>query len=255
MSEWFVNKGSKVHGPFSPSQLKQLAESAKIDGETQVRVGSDGKWTLAKNVRGLFSYTAAPVAQPAVAMASARVSPPPLPLAKPPRPVASAVAAPVQPVVLNDRSSGERELLTVHPSMFRNQPVRFCLFVFLIFVGFVILILGFLLGASPNDYALGFLLMCVFGLLLLLWWLRYRKVSLTVTDKRTILRFGLLSRYVKEVRHSDVRMLVISQGFLQRLLGVGAIAVASAATGESDISVSGIPHPEQVKKLIDDLRP
>jgi hypothetical protein len=49
-------------------------------------------------------------------------------------------------------------------------------------------------------------------------------------------------------------MIVVKQGSLQRLLGVGSIAVASAATGESDIDVGGLPHPEKIKELIDGFR-
>jgi hypothetical protein len=49
-------------------------------------------------------------------------------------------------------------------------------------------------------------------------------------------------------------MLVVKQGSLQRLLSVGSIAVASAATGESDIDVAGLPHPEKIKELIDGFR-
>jgi hypothetical protein len=40
-------------------------------------------------------------------------------------------------------------------------------------------------------------------------------------------------------------MLVVRQGFLQRLFGVGGIDVSSAAWDESDIRISGIAHPEK----------
>lgn len=53
-SEWFVDHKNKIHGPFSSSQLKQLASSGKISEDTKVRLGADGKWNAAKNVKGLF---------------------------------------------------------------------------------------------------------------------------------------------------------------------------------------------------------
>ncbi len=76
-----------------------------------------------------------------------------------------------------------------HPAMFRNNPVGFILSVVLI-------------------AALGLGL-----LILLLWWLRCRGTQLTVTNKRTQLRTGILSKNTNEVWHSDVRNVQISQGF------------------------------------------
>ena len=67
--------------------------------------------------------------------------------------------------------------------------------------------------------------------------------------------YGLFAKFSKEIRHSDVRMLVVRQSFLQRLFGVGGIDVSSAASDESDIRISGIAHPEKVKEVIDSLRP
>jgi hypothetical protein len=54
MAEWYVNQRDKTHGPFSSSQLKQLADAGKIDRETQVRKNADGKWAAARHVKGLF---------------------------------------------------------------------------------------------------------------------------------------------------------------------------------------------------------
>ncbi len=58
MSEWFVSKSGKTHGPFSASQLKQLAAETKIGPETEVRLGTDGTWVTAKTVKGLFAAQA-----------------------------------------------------------------------------------------------------------------------------------------------------------------------------------------------------
>jgi uncharacterized membrane protein YdbT with pleckstrin-like domain len=133
--------------------------------------------------------------------------------------------------------------------MFRNHPIRFCL----LCASPVTLVAGIVAG--PVGIIVGLLWVILAGLILLIWWLRYQKVSLTVTNKRTTLRFGLLSRYLKEVRHTDVRTLIVQQSLLQRLLGVGYLAVASSAASETDIRISGIPDPEKIKELIDKLRP
>lgn len=43
-----------AHGPFAPTQMKELARTGKIDKETKVRLGADGKWISGANVKGLF---------------------------------------------------------------------------------------------------------------------------------------------------------------------------------------------------------
>lgn len=66
MADWYVSHNGKAVGPFSAGQLKQLAASAKIHGETQVRRGNDGVWALARNVKGLFEPTQIAPSAPSV---------------------------------------------------------------------------------------------------------------------------------------------------------------------------------------------
>lgn len=54
MAEWYVKQNDKTHGPFSSSQLKQLADADKIDRDTAVRKSADGRWAAARHVKGLF---------------------------------------------------------------------------------------------------------------------------------------------------------------------------------------------------------
>lgn len=121
-------------------------------------------------------------------------------------------------------------LYTAHPSMYRNRPIAFALCILLI----------------P--------LFGVGALLLLFWWLRVLGTTLTVTEDKVTLRRGLLSKATSEVWHIDVRNVQVAQGPLQRLLGVGAIAISSSGQSGMEIAVSGIPHPGRVKELIEQQR-
>lgn len=240
MADWYVSKSGKTHGPFSSPQLVQLAAEQKIGPQTEVRMGEGGKWAPAGQVKGLFVP-----AQAAFGTTPSLVSE---------QRSASPAAA------LNAVSSAdEEELLKVHPSMFRNKPVKFISWIIIGIAGLVLAMTDPLARYQVQNsrlicLAAGLGTALIVGIAFLLWWMKYRRVSLTITNKRTILQAGLLSRYVKDVRHADVRMIVVKQGSLQRLLGVGSIAVASAATGESDIDVGGLPHPEKIKELIDGVR-
>ncbi|MEZ5941942.1 MAG: DUF4339 domain-containing protein [Planctomycetaceae bacterium] len=55
MSQWYVQSGGKTIGPLSAAQLKQLADSERIDTSTKVRQGEAGKWLDAGKVKGLFT--------------------------------------------------------------------------------------------------------------------------------------------------------------------------------------------------------
>lgn len=128
-----------------------------------------------------------------------------------------------------DPSEDEPTLYESNPSMFRNRPVEFVLTAILCLV------------------LVGFIMMFV-------WWLQSKGTTLTVTNKRTRLRRGLLSKSITEVWHTDVRNVVLEQSFFQRLLGVGMIGISSAGQSGMEISVSGIPDPDRVKQLIDGRR-
>ena len=120
----------------------------------------------------------------------------------------------------------EQILYESHPAMFRTHPILFilCLVLCLVGVGLVIL---------------------------LFWGLACAGTTLTVTEKRVILRKGLLSKYVNEIMISDVRNIQVSQSFLQRLFGVGTIGISTAAQSGIEIEVLGIPDPDQVREIID----
>ena len=117
-----------------------------------------------------------------------------------------------------------------HPAMFRSRPIEFVLC--------VLLIAAFGLGL----------------LLLLIWWLDCLGTTLTVTDRRVILRRGLLSKSTNEVWHTDISNVQVTQSFVQRLTGVGSIGVSTAAQEGIEIQVAGITDPDAVRQIINTHR-
>ena len=130
---------------------------------------------------------------------------------------------------MTEQTEDERTLYEAHPSMFRNRPVEFVVTAILCLVVVGIIMMFF-------------------------WWLKSIGTTLTVTNKRTRLRRGILSKSITEVWHSDVRNVQLEQSFFQRIFGVGMIGISSAGQSGMEISVSGIPDPERVKQLIDERR-
>ncbi len=121
----------------------------------------------------------------------------------------------------------EETLLELHPAMFRSNPLGFVISVLLIAaVGIGLLILGW-------------------------WWLETRGAELTITNKRTTQRTGLISKNTTEVLHRDVRNIQVSQSALQRIFGVGSLGISSAGQAGVEIQFSGVVDPDSVKALID----
>ncbi|MDY7004790.1 MAG: PH domain-containing protein [Cyanobacteriota bacterium] len=124
----------------------------------------------------------------------------------------------------------EVESCRVHPSMWRSSP--------LLFIAYLCLILLFGIGL----------------IFLLIWWIKSKNTTLIVTDKRTILQQSLLSRYTNEVMHAHIRNIQVQQSMMERLFNTGTIKIASAGTGDIEITVSGIPAPNRIKSVIDHYR-
>lgn len=123
----------------------------------------------------------------------------------------------------------EEILYEANPSMFRNRPISFILCALLCLVGVGVVIL-------------------------LVWYIQTLGTELQVTNKRTILRKGLLSKYTSEVWHDNVRNVQIRQSFFQRIMDVGWIGISSAGQSGLEIAVAGIPNPEEAKEIIDRYR-
>lgn len=124
-------------------------------------------------------------------------------------------------------SNDEQTLYSENPSMFRNHPIWF--------VVSILLIAAFGVGL----------------LILIPWFIESKSKLLTITNKRAILRKGILSKSTTEVWHDNVRNVQLSQSFLQRILGVGKLGISSAGQSGMEIEINGIPDPEQAKSIID----
>jgi len=157
-------------------------------------------------------------------------------------------------------------LETIHPAMFRNHPFVFLgiIGLFLLGVAGLLMVLAGRLGTEfsawgvsndePGDQnmVLWISLIAVAGsaLYLFAWWVQTRFTSLEVTTERTIFQRGLIARSTSEVRHDDVRNMRIHQTIVQRLLGVGMIAISSSGQDDFEIQARGIPSPESVVETI-----
>jgi hypothetical protein len=147
--------------------------------------------------------------------------------------------------------SSERVILTARETMGRNDPLKL---VFLLGLATTPLAILNVMPALRENYVAISACSALAILLLLSWWLDCLGHRLVVTDRRTIFRKGLLTKFTNEVLHNHVRNIQINQSVFQRLTHVGSIGISSSGQAGIEIFIRGIPNPYDVKCIIDRYR-
>ena len=96
------------------------------------------------------------------------------------------------------------------------------------------------------------LILPTFGITLLLAiyeWLRLRTLEYGVTNKRVILKKGIIGRYTEEMKIGSIETVEIDQGVLGRILGYGDVKVTGR--GISDVVFRRMDDPMAVKRHIE----
>ena len=117
-------------------------------------------------------------------------------------------------------------LYQAHPPMFRNHPFGFVLSILLI------------------AAALGIII-------LLVWYVKTRAETLTITREELRYEKGILSKAHSELRLSSIRSVRVNQSLFQRMFGTGDISVYTAGDAP-EITVKGMPDPHEIREIIGD---
>jgi uncharacterized membrane protein YdbT with pleckstrin-like domain len=112
-----------------------------------------------------------------------------------------------------------------HPAMFRAHPFWF--------IGCVILIPAFGIGI----------------ILLLYWYIHTRQTALTVTENELLYERGILSKDRTSVSLKHIRSVHVTQGFLNRILGVGTIQISTAGD-QPEFTIADMPDPGTIREAI-----
>jgi membrane protein YdbS with pleckstrin-like domain len=98
------------------------------------------------------------------------------------------------------------------------------------------------------------LLLALAGFLLLMVTLARRNTSWSLTSDRLIERSGFLARHRREMELADVRSIEVDRSLMQRMLGLGNVAIASAASADFMIRLWDIPDPERMAEILRQAR-
>jgi membrane protein YdbS with pleckstrin-like domain/DNA-directed RNA polymerase subunit RPC12/RpoP len=104
----------------------------------------------------------------------------------------------------------------------------------------------------PWWLLLGILLAPVgIGLIILAWiWVEVKSLKYRLTTQRLFITRGLISRKVDEVELFRVKDVTLSQGVLERLLGIGTVTILSTDDGTPELRMEGIADPAKMKDAI-----
>ena len=109
-------------------------------------------------------------------------------------------------------------------------------------------------GAPQGNKRYGLLLIAAAAAILGLVHLRRRYTTWSLTSDRLIERHGLLASRRREMELADVRSIEVDRSLMQRILGLGNVAIASAASADFMIRMLNIPDPERVAEMLRQAR-
>lgn len=145
---------------------------------------------------------------------------------------------------------GEEVLLKVHPVVFRRRPLG-TLAIFVVWAASVFLFLKS--RGSEEAAVLGWLALAMVLCSLLViasWYVLSVATTLTITDRRSVFRRGIIRRDTSEVQHDDVRNIQIEQTLTQRLVGVGDLGISSSGQDDLEIVVLALPNPAGIVDIV-----
>lgn len=151
-------------------------------------------------------------------------------------------------------SGPERDVTRIRQAMLRRAPLRFLLLNLGVLAS---LVGGIWLLTRDRPYwaaTVGVIgLACLIALIA--WKVLTLATRLRVTNKRTVMTTGLLSKQTTEVLHDNIRNVKIDQSFWERVWNVGRISIASSGTDDEEVIMRGVPRPHDLARTIDLYRP
>jgi uncharacterized membrane protein YdbT with pleckstrin-like domain len=141
----------------------------------------------------------------------------------------------------------EYMLAKIHPSMWRYANAMV--------VGGVLIVGGAIvleetLQNNPKMWPWGFLLMGLGVIVIVNAMIQRRRQSWTVTSDRIFEQRGILATSRREMELADIRSVEVSKRLMQRMLGLGDVTIASAASADFAIHLRDITDPDGVAETV-----
>ncbi len=178
------------------------------------------------------------------------------------RNVAPAEGAPLPyaklPVTSGDQGVFPREMLDAGETVllecrWSRSWQNFGLVLNLVFAAAVAAI-GFLSAPPGGLLVLGGVVLIWLPAALLAYWAR-RFTAYAVTNKRVLLRTGILSRKLQSIPPAKITDTTVTQGIMQRVLGCGDVAFNTAGSSKVEMCWRCVDDPYEVAKVVGRVLP
>lgn len=103
-------------------------------------------------------------------------------------------------------------------------------------------------GQGGPMMTTGFSLLAIAGVLVVLGYLSRKATEMAVTNKRIIIKTGLLSRRTFELLLSKVESIGVEEGLMGRMLGYGSVVVRG--TGGTPEPFKNVAHPLEFRRQV-----
>jgi uncharacterized membrane protein YdbT with pleckstrin-like domain len=144
--------------------------------------------------------------------------------------------------------------MDLHPGeriVFEGRPIWRSILSFYIsgLIGSVVI--GILVALIVSTTVGVVVFLVLFGLDLLVGFLRRVSTRYTITNQRLRIERGLLSKHVQQTRIERVQNVNTNQSFVSRILRVGTVDFDTAGTDDSDFTFTGVGNPHEVVAAVD----
>jgi len=128
------------------------------------------------------------------------------------------------------------------------------------FVFGVLCILVLPLGAVMIHHAQIFLFatgipVSLLGVVMILYaYISIKTTCFVVTNRRIVVKTGLFNVHQTDVHIDDIRAVNLKSNLWQRMIGVGDVAIGTAATGGTEVMMIGVYNPKHFVDMINSKR-
>ena len=144
--------------------------------------------------------------------------------------------------------------MDLHPGeriVFEGRPIWRSIISFYI-TGLIASIVIGIVVALVASTAIGVVVFLVlFGLDVLVGFIRRVSTRYTITTQRLRIERGLLSKHVQQTRIERVQNVNTNQTVVSRILRVGTVDFDTAGTDDSDFTFTGVGNPHEVVEAVD----
>jgi membrane protein YdbS with pleckstrin-like domain len=120
------------------------------------------------------------------------------------------------------------------------------------FIFLFLIILSVIFSAKPQGIGTGLLLSAFFLGVAIYEYFRLTSLEMGATNKRLIIKTGIISRKTEEMRLAAIETVELNQSVTERLLGMGTVKITGV--GVSILKFHNIDEPMEVKKKIENIR-